>query len=347
VVFHRQNRVLRAVAAGVAFAAVLSMPLATAAADPAPGPTPDTAASVAQARELSHQAEVITEQWKLASERLLARQTDADRARRDVAAATATADQARAAQSEFRAQVDRLTTATFEGVRISSLTAMLISDSPQQFMDQMAALEVLAVSNKTALDKLAAAVAQTEQAELAATDAETRAAVAELDAARIANDVANAHAEMGRQIGLVQQRLGQLTADEFALYASEGFTDYPIDLVGDTLGIRALRAALTRQGAPYIWGAEGPGTFDCSGLVLWAYRQAGVGLPRVSFDQARVGVPVVAGLLPGDLIALYSPVSHIGIYVGNGLYVHAPQSGDVVKVARVPWRAVTAVRRIG
>lgn len=344
-VSHRQNRMLRCVAAAVAFAAVLSMPLATAAADPAPAPDP--AGTVANVRALSHQAEVITEQWKLASDRLLARQADAEQARRDVAAATATADQARAAQSEFRAQVDRLTSATFEGVRISSLTAMLISDSPQQFMDQMAALEILAVSNRTALDKLAAVVAQTEQAELAATDAETRAAVAELDATRIANDVANARVEMGRQIGLVQERLGQLTADEFAMYASEGFTDYPLELVGDTLGIRALRAALTRQGAPYIWGAEGPGTFDCSGLVLWAYRQAGVGLPRVSFDQARVGTPVVSGLLPGDLIALYSPVSHIGIYVGNGLFIHAPLSGDVVKVARVPWRDVTAVRRIG
>jgi cell wall-associated NlpC family hydrolase len=224
---------------------------------------------------------------------------------------------------------------------------MLISDSPQQFMDQMAALDVLAVSNKTAMDKLAAAVAQTEQAELAATDAETRAAVAELDAERIAGDVAKARVEMGRQISLVQERLGQLTPDEFARYASEGFTDYPIDMVGDTLGIRALRAALTRQGAPYIWGAEGPGTFDCSGLVMWAYRQAGVGLPRVAFDQARVGTPVTSGLLPGDLIALYWPVSHIGIYVGNGLYINAPQSGDVVKVARVPWRDVTAIRRIG
>lgn len=346
-VHHRQNRVLRSVAAGVAFAAVLSMPPATATADPAPAPAPDPAKTAAQVRALSRQAEVITEQWKLASDRLLARQADADRAHRDVASATATANQARAAQSAFRAQVDRLTSATFEGVRISSLTAMLISDSPKQFIDKMSALEVLAVSNRTAMDKLAAAVARTEKAELAATDAETRAAVAELDAARIADDVAKARLEMGRQINLVQERLGQLNADEFALYASEGFTDYPIDLVGDTLGIRALRAALTRQGAPYIWGAEGPGTFDCSGLVLWAYRQAGVGLPRVAFDQARAGTPVVSGLLPGDLIALYWPVSHIGIYVGNGLYINAPQSGDVVKVARVPWRDVTAIRRIG
>jgi cell wall-associated NlpC family hydrolase len=257
------------------------------------------------------------------------------------------ADQARDAQKEFRAQVDRLTSATFEGVRVSSLTAMLISDSPQQFMDQMAALDVLAVSNRTAMDKLAAAVARTEQAETTATDAETRAAVAELDAARIAGDVAKARLEMGRQINLVQERLGKLTTEEFAHYASEGFTDYPLELVGDTIGIRALRAALTRQGAPYIWGAEGPATFDCSGLVMWAYHQAGVNLPRVAIDQARMGTPVTTGLLPGDLIALYWPVSHIGIYVGNGLYINAPQSGDVVKVARVPWRDVTAIRRIG
>jgi peptidoglycan DL-endopeptidase CwlO len=345
VVSHRQNRVPRSVAAGVAFAAVLSMPPALAVADP--GPAPDPAGSVAQVRALSRQAEVITEQWKLATDRLLARQIDATRAHGDAAAATAVADQARAAQSAFRAQVDRLTSATFEGVRISSLTAVLISDSPQQFMDQMSALDVLAVSNRTAMDKLASVVSRTEQAELAATDAETRAAVAELDAARIAGDVAQARLEMGRQINLVQERLGKLTPDEFAHYASEGFTDYPIDMVGDTIGIKALRAALTRQGAPYIWGAEGPSTFDCSGLVMWAYRQAGINLPRVAFDQSRVGTAVVSGLLPGDLIALYWPVSHIGIYVGNGLYINAPQSGDVVKVARVPWRDVTAIRRIG
>jgi len=84
---------------------------------------------------LSRQAEVITEQWKLATDRLEARRADADRAHSDAAGATAIADQARAAQSSFRAQVDRLTSATFEGVRVSSLTAMLISDSPQQFMD--------------------------------------------------------------------------------------------------------------------------------------------------------------------------------------------------------------------
>ena len=101
-------------AAAVAFAAILSMQPATAAADPVPAPAPDPGGAVAQARALSRQAEVITEQWKLATDRLLARQADAEKAHRDAAAATAVADQARDAQKEFRAQVDRLTSATFE-----------------------------------------------------------------------------------------------------------------------------------------------------------------------------------------------------------------------------------------
>ncbi|HJT02312.1 MAG TPA: C40 family peptidase [Pseudonocardiaceae bacterium] len=332
-------------AAAVVVAVVLSVSSATAVADPAPAPDPDK--TIAEAHELSRQAEVITEEWHAATSRLQARRADADRARSEAATATATAEAARSAQRAFRVQVDRLTAATFEGVRLSSLTAMLISDSPRQFMDRMSALDMLAVSNRKAMDQLSAAVSATEQAELAATDAETRAAVAELDAGRIANDVAQTRLEMSRKIDLVQTRLAQLTADQRARYASEGLTNFPIDLPGDGVGVRAVRAALTKQGAPYIWGAQGPDTFDCSGLMLWAYRQAGVNLPRVSWDQARVGIPVTSGLTPGDLIGLYTPITHIGMYVGNGLYINAPQSGDVVKVSRVPWRDVTAVRRIG
>lgn len=347
---NRLNRTARGLAAVALVAALFSALSVPAVADPVippgPPPTDPIAATVAQVHELSRQAEVLTEQWHLARDRLQSSRAAADRARSDVASATAGADQARAAQDEFRGQVDRLTSATFQGVRISSVTAVLISDSPEEFLDQMFALDVLAVSSKEVMARLAAAVARAEEAEMVATDAETRAAVAELDAARITDDVAKASQQMGEQIGLVQARLSELTVDELARYASAGFIDFPIDVQGAGVGAAALRAALTRQGAPYIWGAEGPGAFDCSGLVLWAYRQAGVILPRSSWQQARVGTPVVSGLKPGDLIALYQPVSHIGMYVGDGLYVNAPQAGDVVKVARVPWHVVTAVRRI-
>jgi peptidoglycan DL-endopeptidase CwlO len=108
----------------------------------------------------------------------------------------------------------------------------------------------------------------------------------------------------------------------------------------------ALRTALTQQGKPYVWGATGPSTYDCSGLVQWAYRQVGVGLPRVSRQQALIGVPVEPkDARPGDLLFFNSPVTHVGIYVGGGKFLEAPQSGDVVKVSDVRSN-LSGVRRI-
>ncbi|MFW3173104.1 C40 family peptidase, partial [Geodermatophilus sp. CPCC 206100] len=99
---------------------------------------------------------------------------------------------------------------------------------------------------------------------------------------------------------------------------------------------KAVDRALAQRGKPYVWAAEGPGSFDCSGLVLFAYQAAGVSLPHSSRLQSQTGRTVSrAEARPGDLVAFYSPVSHIGIYLGNGQMVHAPTSGDVVKVASV------------
>lgn len=154
---------------------------------------------------------------------------------------------------------------------------------------------------------------------------------------------------MQRQIAVVEQRLDELTVEQRDSYTGGGLTDVPSDIVsGSGSAAEALRAALDKQGAPYSWGADGPDEFDCSGLTSWAYEQAGVSLPRSSSAQAETGSSVDRSQLqPGDLIALYSPVSHIGMYVGDGRYINAPQSGDVVKVEDVPWEEVTAMRRVG
>src|SRR5919107_265531 len=94
--------------------------------------------------------------------------------------------------------------------------------------------------------------------------------------------------------------------------------------------------ALAQRGKPYVWAASGPGSFDCSGLVQYAFQAAGISLPHSSRMQSQMGTPVSrAEARAGDLVAFYSPVSHIGIYLGNGQMVHAPTSGDVVKVASV------------
>lgn len=108
-----------------------------------------------------------------------------------------------------------------------------------------------------------------------------------------------------------------------------------------------LRTARSALGKPYVYGGTSPATgFDCSGLTQYAFRSAGLTLPRVSAQQARAGIAVpYSQLHPGDLVAFYSPVSHVGIYLGDGLFLHVPRTGDVVKVTRLSAMKVTAIRR--
>lgn len=102
---------------------------------------------------------------------------------------------------------------------------------------------------------------------------------------------------------------------------------------GALLRTSAMNAALSKIGVPYVWGAVGPRAFDCSGLVMWAFKKVGISLPRTSAAQSRVGMPVAkSDLRPGDLVFFYSPVSHVGMYIGNGMVVHASEPGQPVKV---------------
>ncbi|MFI6446479.1 NlpC/P60 family protein [Kitasatospora sp. NPDC050543] len=110
----------------------------------------------------------------------------------------------------------------------------------------------------------------------------------------------------------------------------------------------AVAKAMSKQGSPYVWGATGPSTFDCSGLMVWAYSQAGVSLPRTSQAQGNVGarVPSLAEAQPGDLIIYRPDRSHVGMYIGNGLVVHAPHTGDVVKVMKADAMQINSIRRV-
>ena len=97
-------------------------------------------------------------------------------------------------------------------------------------------------------------------------------------------------------------------------------------------GIVAI--AKSKLGAPYVWAADGPNSFDCSGFTMWVYAQVGVGLPHSSRAQYNSGPHVSkSNLQPGDLVFFGSPIHHVGIYVGGGQYIHAPHTGDVVKIS--------------
>jgi cell wall-associated NlpC family hydrolase len=116
----------------------------------------------------------------------------------------------------------------------------------------------------------------------------------------------------------------------------------------------AIAAALSKLGSPYVWGAEGPSTFDCSGLVQWSYLQAGLVLPRLASDQYFASTPVPTDeMQPGDLLVYaYDPsdantIHHITMYIGNGQMVHAPHTGDVVRIAPVYYEGLYGVARPG
>ncbi|NEK87462.1 NlpC/P60 family protein [Blastococcus saxobsidens] len=111
---------------------------------------------------------------------------------------------------------------------------------------------------------------------------------------------------------------------------------------------KAVETALAQVGDPYVWAAAGPNAFDCSGLTQFAYTAAGINLPHSSRMQSQMGTPVSrSALQPGDLLFFYSPVSHVGMYVGNGQMVHASTSGVPVKVAPIDSMGnFTSARRI-
>jgi cell wall-associated NlpC family hydrolase len=129
---------------------------------------------------------------------------------------------------------------------------------------------------------------------------------------------------------------------------SGGGAVLPPQPVSSRAGI-AVNAALAQQGVPYRYASSSPGVaFDCSGLTAYAWGQAGVGLPHQSRQQ-YASVPHVSPsqAQPGDLLFYYSPISHVGIYLGGGQLVHAPNTGKTVSVASVNWGKVTGVGRPG
>jgi cell wall-associated NlpC family hydrolase len=299
--------------------------------EPPPPPAPPVANAAAQLADAQRDAEALTEQWHAAQDQVQAKQDEARRAQAEVEPARAEAVRAQRTMSMYRAQLDQLTSEALEGGRLDQLNALVLSKSPADFLGQMTTLDTYSAGQKAEMDHALAMVNTAKQAQDQVAVTLTQARQAADQARQAVVDIGVRKKQADVRIEQVQNLLARLTPGERAARTrSDGL---PIGVIlGDGKGALALKAAMTRFDMPYVWGSTGPGTFDCSGLVYWAFKRVGITLPRSSAAQSQIGRPVAKGdLRPGDLIFFYHPVSHVGIYAGDGKVLNAVQAGDVVR----------------
>ncbi len=289
-----------------------------------PGDVTDPAQITRLVADAEHELEVVTEQLNEAKVQLEKQQTAA------VGAQQAAAD-AQAQLDALDGQVRQLARSAYTSEGFSRLDVLLTSDSADELVHQLGTLDAIAghTNEQVALVSDAAATAEQAQAE---------ADKAQAEAQRAVDEIADQQKDLEAQIADYQRQYAALSApqQEAVSRAHSGEAQaVPSGVIAPSGAAQvAVDTALAQVGDPYVWGAGGPDAFDCSGLTQYAYSAAGVSLPHSSKSQSQMGQPVSRGeLQPGDLVFFYSPVSHVGMYIGDGKMVHASTSSKPVMVA--------------
>jgi cell wall-associated NlpC family hydrolase len=273
---------------------------------------------------LYHQAEQ-------ASERYNDIQLELKGLRRDLAVLRADERRQGVRLDAVQDQVEDSIVRQYQGEGIATVGEVVVAEDPGTFLAELSTMSAfnemqtgLYGDYATELKALDIRREATGQRAAQVADAERRAAQ---EKAAIDKDLASA-----------QDLLAELKEEERQALLSRGAgtTRLPSDVPASGRAAAAVRYALAQVGDAYVYGAAGPSAFDCSGLTMMAWAQAGVGLPHSSSAQSGAGPHVSSGSLqPGDLVFYYSPISHVGIYIGNGLIVHAANPGAGVRVAGV------------
>jgi cell wall-associated NlpC family hydrolase len=314
-----------ALAAGIA-----AVPhLASASPDSAPA-TPTIASVQKELGQLALKNSQLVEQFDHA--RVVAQ-------KRHVAAVKATraAAAARTALDEANADMSRMLTAQYESTPLSAAGALLMSSNNETYLDDLDTMNIVSAHTAQLVGHMSDVKKAADSAAKTATKLNNQ---ANADLAAVRKD----KAAVQKQIDKYEATLGMLTAAQQA-----AFTQRINPAVNKTKVLKitshipaskrakiAVRFALAQVGKPYVWGAAGPGSYDCSGLTMASWRAAGVSLPHSAADQYNYGTHVsMSQLSPGDLIFMYQPIGHVTIYIGDGMMVSAPQSGENVSVVPV------------
>ncbi|WP_236652228.1 C40 family peptidase [Streptacidiphilus neutrinimicus] len=238
-----------------------------------------------------------------------------------------------------------------QGGTVDPVVQLLLSAHPSDYLERAAGLDQVDSDLAFRLAELRGDEQRVRRDRAAVTDQ-----LAELE--KLRRSIAADKADVQRRLGHAQALLGSLTADQRAglqqaedaaaqAASQEAAQPLPSGLgPADDRAAAALAAARAAVGLPYVYGATGPGAFDCSGLMYWAWRHGGVSLPRTSQEQAFAGRRVpLSEARPGDIVVYYRDMHHVGMYAGNGMIIHAPYPGARVRYESVDDMPVAMVVR--
>ncbi|MEU3931764.1 NlpC/P60 family protein [Streptomyces sp. NPDC029044] len=331
--------------------------------------------------DLYRQAGSATEKYNAAKEKTAKQRKRADALVDDVAKRTQKLNEAREELGSFASAQYRT------GAAAPDTATFLLADTPQDYFDQTQLMDRMTGRQKVAVDDYIAQQSETMEKRQEATEslealtesqgdlktakatvqrklADARRLMSKLTAeekARLAaiekekqEEAARKADELARQQAAQQQAREEAAQQQDSGSSSSASADSgsssstaPADSSYATKADKALAFARAQIGKPYVWGAVGPGSYDCSGLTQAAWKAAGVTLPRTTYDQVNAGTTVpLSQAQPGDLVFFYDDVTHVGIYIGNGMMIHAPKPGTYVREESVYYDGESAIHSV-
>jgi peptidoglycan DL-endopeptidase CwlO len=298
--------------------------------------------------ELQAKLEKTQQAAEAATERYLSAQEQLDSINVRVDAATARQKVQQQAVARAKHTLGLVAAETYRSGDLASLE-LFLGDDPDGLLAQSGLMLTLGERQSSAIADLNVAEEQlaADNADLLEQQKRLAKAASDAKAAKKAADKENASAKA---------QLARFTQAEIAAMNTSR-SGYRVNLRCNEVSVtapnsraqKAINYACSKIGSPYVYGATGPNSFDCSGLTQRAWGAAGVRIPRTAAQQSHVGTRVsVSNRQPGDLVFFYSSSnpSHVGIYIGNGLMVHAPHTGDYVRIASDRSSSITAVVRL-
>ncbi|WP_433435739.1 NlpC/P60 family protein [Nonomuraea sp. CA-141351] len=309
-------------------ALLFAIPVGSASADP----KPSLKELADQAQELHTQIETLTEQYNGQREKLKTAKKASE-----VAQKTLTSSETDLAAK--RAKAALLAQNAYITGGLTKTLAFATSEDPEEFLSRAATSYALEQEQGEEINQLAKAMDAAARAKAGA-----KARIDEVQ--KIVDDLQSKRDKITKLVTKVESSLFKRALGEAGQPGTRAVR-VNLPIAGSGKAAEAARWALTQQLKPYVWGAEGPSSYDCSGLVMAAYQRVGISLPHYTGDQWTAGRHISRSeLRPGDLVFFYSDLHHVGIYIGGGMMVHAPQTGDVVRVSALGRRPFAGAVRI-